>query len=147
MLIRALLVTFTTLPSPSPLCRGVTRLEDLPQSGWFLAPIYCNDLLFSGHATLTTLVVLFVHASFEPRSRSDSLLLPLLKRLGLAAWLAASLLWSVVLRDHYSADVAVAALVSALTFRAFFENEVCREYSSGRLEKEGGATQKVAKLL
>ena len=146
MLVRALLVTLTTLPSPSPLCRGVTLLSDLPSAGWFLAPIYCNDLLFSGHATLTTLATLFVHASLSSGTASDpsrrlrrlqslpgaGAVAGAAKRACLFVWCAAALLWSIVLRDHYSCDVAVGALLAGLYFKAYFEEDVFKEYCKGQ---------------
>jgi hypothetical protein len=123
MLCRAVLYTVTALPSPSPLCRGIVRFEDLPREGWFLAPIYCQDCMFSGHALMTTLACLFMDATLQS---SDVTWRHVVLRGCVALWGTFAMLWSVILRDHYTVDVLVAALVALLYFKAI-EPRVLKE--------------------
>ncbi len=111
VMVRSLSIVVTTYPSPSPLCKGVSRLDQLPKEGWFLTPIYCSDLMPSGHSLLQTLMLFHVLSAPVPRAL----------KCAFGAWYVFSLLTSVLLRDHYTADVVMAvALVSCL-----FDFEQC----------------------
>jgi hypothetical protein len=118
MLYRALLFSATTLPAPSPLCRGVTSFEDIPSEGWFLSPVYCQDSLFSGHSTMICLACMFISASINRYAMLRALVI---------LWATAACAWIIVLRDHYTSDVLVAALVTFLHFRTI-EVDVRKEF-------------------
>ena len=100
--LRAAVVGVTTYPSPVAMCRGATDLRAIEQPCWI--EIYCNDLMFSGHTAVN--VVSAMLWSFS--------------RVGVAwkvTWWALVLAAcgiSVITRDHYSADVLVALIITVL---------------------------------
>ncbi|GMH76600.1 hypothetical protein TL16_g07137 [Triparma laevis f. inornata] len=122
---RCITIIVTSLPSPSPMCRGVKTLSDLPKEGWFLAPVFCQDLLFSGHAILNVLCSCFLFQF--PMIRSS----PILKSL-LLFYTTFSCFWSIILRDHYTVDVIVSTLLTLFLFLNKIEK--VRYYAAGKLK-------------
>lgn len=101
VLVRASTVAVTTMPSPVRACRN---LQAVPDTGYHFVPIWCNDCLFSGHAS-----TFFLCACVWSCSRAHVLVKAL-------AWVtaAAASFMSVAVRDHYSVDVLVAFYITAL---------------------------------
>lgn len=116
--------TFNTLPKIT-LTTGVKTLSDLPKEGWFLAPVFCQDLLFSGHAILNVLCSCFLFQF--PMIRSS----PILKSL-LLFYTTFSCFWSIILRNHYTVDVIVSTLLTLFLFLNKIEK--VRYYAAGKLK-------------
>ncbi|GMI13396.1 hypothetical protein TrVE_jg3023 [Triparma verrucosa] len=107
------------------MCRGVKTIDELPPEGWFLAPVYCQDLLFSGHTVLNVLCSAFL---FQFPTISAS---PFLKT-ALFAYTVFACSWSVLLKDHYSVDVVVSTLLTIFLFLNKLEK--IRYYSQPKLK-------------
>jgi len=101
MFMRSTTVYSTTMPSPSPICRGATW-GTRPKEGWFIAEVDCNDSMFSGHTVTYTIGLVFVQCSF---------LHPVIKVLWIIVYLLAAIV-SAVVADHYTSDVLVALYLS-----------------------------------
>jgi len=114
MLMRCLCLPFTTFPAASPACHGkymarpdhilIVPIKRMLHSGGLSS--WCHDLLFSGHAVLFVIAALFLHdAAGELWWRA-------------VGWLTcvAGCLLLVSTRQHYTADVIVAILVSVLVY-------------------------------
>jgi len=113
LILRALTVTLTTMPTPQGHCPYHVPLQPAhflaDPAIRFMGPglsTWCHDLMFSGHASLFTLC-----ASFVAESRTYAW------RTG--AWI----LWAfgiytiIATRMHYTLDVWIACLISALLFQ------------------------------
>ena len=90
---------------------------------------------------MTTLACLFIDATLQS---SDSAWRRVILRGCVALWGPSALLWSVVLRDHYTVDVLVAALVALLYFKAI-QPRVLAELDR-RLDRLGDASTTVLQV-
>lgn len=100
--LRACVVGVTTFPSPVVMCRGAPELRSVPQPCWI--EIYCNDLMFSGHTSVNV-----ASAMLWTFSRVH----PALKILWWT-FIVGGCFISVITRDHYSADVVIALVITVL---------------------------------
>ena len=99
LILRATTVATTTLPAPSPLCRGATKPPDV---GWFLFPVGCNDAMFSGHTCLYSICLVMWVCSY----------VPIWAKAAWGLWFAVCVFASAALRDHYTIDVLVAMYIA-----------------------------------
>ena len=99
--LRSTTVFATTLPSPSPLCRGIKSWADRPSEGYFLATLDCNDSMFSGHTTGYAIVFVMWMSSFVPWY---------VKILYFVFFLVSCFI-STATADHYTIDVLVAIYI------------------------------------
>ena len=103
--LRAAIVGVTTYPSPVGTCRlhssGVD-FDSVPQPCWI--EICCNDLMFSGHTACNV-----ASAMIWSFSRA-----PIMLKVFWWVFVLAACAVSVVTRDHYSADVVVALVITVL---------------------------------
>eukprot|EP01062_Namystynia_karyoxenos_P048710 TRINITY_DN37192_c0_g1_i1.p1 TRINITY_DN37192_c0_g1~~TRINITY_DN37192_c0_g1_i1.p1 ORF type:complete len:228 (+),score=61.54 TRINITY_DN37192_c0_g1_i1:61-744(+) len=109
LLMRSCTVVATTQPSPISTCRELAVHSDEVAYAQFpvhslIVPVYCNDLMFSGHTATNVLAGMF--ALLSPA--------PVVAKVFIAALLFAAAAVSVAVRDHYTADVLCAAYVSVL---------------------------------
>jgi len=116
LVLRALLILSTTLPSPVRACHGAAEAP-----GNLQVRIWCNDCIFSGHTSLNLLCVLTL--SHAPRAGRCALL---------ASFVSAAS------QDHYTVDVLLAwthtcgavALRRPQLLAAWRGEELGRAYSS-----------------
>ena len=101
LLARGLTVMSTSLPSPIPACLGATT----PIMSTAI-PIYCNDLMFSGHTVTNVLACMF----------SLSSRIPLAIKILHAVIVSILILVSIATRDHYTMDCVVALLFTCAVF-------------------------------
>eukprot|EP01126_Amoeba_proteus_P020507 TRINITY_DN2085_c0_g1_i11.p1 TRINITY_DN2085_c0_g1~~TRINITY_DN2085_c0_g1_i11.p1 ORF type:complete len:126 (-),score=15.26 TRINITY_DN2085_c0_g1_i11:69-446(-) len=101
LLMRATTTLVTAVPSPVVPCRNAAQPPTLPG---FLVPVYCNDLMFSGHTSTNVLLGMFW-------TFSDSHVV-----LKFLVWcmIAFSAFISTLSRDHYTSDVLVAIYLAVL---------------------------------
>ena len=100
--LRACVVGVTTFPSPVAMCRGAPDFRSIQQPCWI--EIYCNDLMFSGHTSVNVAsAMLWTFARVHPA----------LKILWWAFVIGGCVI-SVITRDHYSADVIIALVITVL---------------------------------
>lgn len=100
--LRGLVVCATTYPATTTSCRGRSDLSTVHQPCFI--EIYCNDLMFSGHTCVNV-----ASAMLWSYSKINIIYVVL--------WWAFVLfgcIVSVATRDHYSADVLVAFIISVL---------------------------------
>ena len=111
-LIRAVAIGITILPTSmavlqAPHCYGTTKLSFF---GAMATNDFCNDMMYSGHATLVltpafTLMLMIIHGPF--RSKMPSLV-------ALMICVAFSCMVVIIGRFHYTADVLVSFMVCFL---------------------------------
>jgi len=101
MVLRSSTIWVTTVPAPSPLCRNSTA-DTLPQKGWFLTLIGCNDAIFSGHTVLYSITLMIFLTSHLPK---------VVKMLWIFYFFVCALA-SCATHDHYTIDVLVAIYIS-----------------------------------
>jgi len=121
ILVRCITIVVTQVPSPAPMCRGIKSLDELPLEGWFLAQVYCQALMYSGHTVGNTLCWCFIVVSRHSFR----------VKLGASLWAVFSLFWSVVLKDHYTSDVVVGAFFTAALFSG--RAEIVRHHFGRRI--------------
>jgi hypothetical protein len=117
MLFRCMTVSLTTLPSPVQRCDIMLKTKPLPL---FINPLvhifsaggmqaWCHDLVFSGHSIVYTLAPLFLFdANVHALLRLAGFLM---SSVGIMSLLASRL--------HYSLDIFLAALITALVYLQF----------------------------
>ncbi|KAJ8612390.1 hypothetical protein CTAYLR_009637 [Chrysophaeum taylorii] len=119
---RCITSTMTSLPGPAPHCS---------QRGAYLAPSTwhdiatslftavsggsCGDLLFSGHAAMTTVTTLLLVRQQRRHGRKTE---QIAKLIG-CAYIATTCLFAVASRKHYTVDLALGALIGSLTYFRF----------------------------
>jgi len=103
---RVILLTVTQLPPPLPGCSTVNKEDPLHfkvlQNTW----VECMDLMYSGHAIHSVLILMFV-LYLSPYK---------LERYGLMAITFIELCFIIAARLHYTSDVLVATIVTLLLF-------------------------------
>lgn len=139
-LLRGLTIALTSLPGPAPHCR-VGSTTYFPPQNWIdvvtrIGPMYgnynsCGDLIFSGHMAYTNSAVLLylrVLDRYHPRFSNLRWTLGGVYLLVLAVLCIAG-------RKHYTVDVVLGLLVSALVFFHFEHSwtPLCFQYPSGQL--------------
>lgn len=138
--LRGLTIALTSLPGPAPHCR-VGSATYFPPQNWIdivtrVGPMYgnynsCGDLIFSGHMAYTNSAVLLYLRVLDrhfPRFSALRWALGMAYLLVLAALCIAG-------RKHYTVDVVLGLLISALVFFHFEHSwtPLCIKYPTGQL--------------
>lgn len=123
---RCITSTMTSLPGPAPHCsnRAYTRGYYLPPTTWHdiatslftaVSGGSCGDLLFSGHAAMTTVsTLLLVRQQRRHGRRAERLA----KGIG-CAYIFVVCLFALASRKHYTVDLALGTLIGSLTYFRF----------------------------
>lgn len=110
LFIRCFTIVMTTLPDPSPGCRGENPLGANPLS-WIVRFRSCGDLIFSGHTTfLLTCAVMLWRA--YPIERVWHFGVQIIAVTGVAL----GVVYIIACRIHYTVDVVTALVVNTIVF-------------------------------
>ena len=123
---RCITSTMTSLPGPAPHCapRAYRRGSYLPPGTWhdiatslFTAASggTCGDLLFSGHAAMTTVTTLLLVRQQRRHGRDIE---KAAKVIG-CSYIFLMCLFAVAARKHYTVDLALGTLIGSLTYFRF----------------------------
>ncbi|TYZ57425.1 hypothetical protein PybrP1_006141 [[Pythium] brassicae (nom. inval.)] len=138
--LRGLTIALTSLPGPAPHCR-VGSATYFPPQNWIdivtrVGPMYgnynsCGDLIFSGHMAYTNSAVLLYLRVLDRHAPRFS---ALRWALG-AAYLLLLAALCIAGRKHYTVDVVLGLLISALVFFHFEHSwtPLCIKYPTGQL--------------
>ena len=125
-LFRCITSTMTSLPGPAPHCsnRAYKRGSYLPPTTWHdiatslftaVSGGSCGDLLFSGHAAMTTVTTLLLVRQQRRLGRKAE---RVAKGIG-CSYIAATCLFALASRKHYTVDLALGTLIGSLTYFRF----------------------------
>mmetsp|Transcript_13298 Transcript_13298/g.53351 ORF Transcript_13298/g.53351 Transcript_13298/m.53351 type:complete len:297 (+) Transcript_13298:209-1099(+) len=125
-LFRCITSTMTSLPGPAPHCatESYTTGSYLPPGTWHdiatslftaVSGGSCGDLLFSGHAAMTTVTTLLLVRQQRRHGRKAE---KLAKAIG-CGYIFLVCLFAVASRKHYTVDLALGTLIGSLTYFRF----------------------------
>jgi hypothetical protein len=123
---RCITSTMTSLPGPAPHCQSKAQENDvyLPPDTWHdiatslttaISGGSCGDLLFSGHAAMTTITTLLL---VRQQRRHGQKTERIAKVLG-CTYIFLMCLFAVASRKHYTVDLALGTLIGSLTYFRF----------------------------
>jgi len=123
---RCITSTMTSLPGPAPHCQSKAQGDDvyLPPDTWHdiatslttaISGGSCGDLLFSGHAAMTTITTLLLVRQQRRHGRTTE---RVAKVLG-CTYIFVMCLFAVASRKHYTVDLALGTLIGSLTYFRF----------------------------
>lgn len=123
---RCITSTMTSLPGPAPHCQSKAQENDvyLPPDTWHdiatslttaISGGSCGDLLFSGHAAMTTITTLLL---VRQQRRHGQTTERIAKVLG-CAYIFFVCIFAVASRKHYTVDLALGTLIGSLTYFRF----------------------------
>eukprot|EP00611_Tribonema_gayanum_P014122 TRINITY_DN2539_c0_g2_i1.p1 TRINITY_DN2539_c0_g2~~TRINITY_DN2539_c0_g2_i1.p1 ORF type:complete len:431 (-),score=121.65 TRINITY_DN2539_c0_g2_i1:648-1940(-) len=142
--LRGSTIPLTSLPGPAPHCMRAEGYH--PPQGWHdiairMGPMVgdyttCGDLIFSGHTSFTTMTMLCLVKTFQGRRGYA-----VASVLGFM-YVASMCLLALAGRKHYTIDIAIAILVTWLTFHRFQDGWAARAKGGGLSDEQLRNTRK-----
>uniref|UniRef100_A0A7S3K1H4 Sphingomyelin synthase-like domain-containing protein n=1 Tax=Aureoumbra lagunensis TaxID=44058 RepID=A0A7S3K1H4_9STRA len=140
-LFRCITSTMTSLPGPAPHCAPSAYAKGayLPPSTWHeiatslstgLTGGTCGDLLFSGHAAMTTITTLLL---VRQQRRHGQKVERVAKAIG-CTYILIVCIFALASRKHYTVDLALGTLIGSLTYFRFRDSWTRDPVSLDRLD-------------